>query len=182
MSAVLVSKLASGIVYLLRGDRPLVLRANRKLRALAYASEARFLDVILEDLPGWRPLPLPPMTLARFDHADIFHPAFHPIDFIAQETRRCGTSSSRHALNRQPLVSKKRSHKNTTPIESATPTIPMSPPASRLQEFSNPSPLPKALPLISSPPPANPFPDRLMPSRSGDHRVHNILLYGFALF
>lgn len=86
MSAVLASTLAPGTIYLLRGDRPLVLRANRKLRAIAYASEARFLDFILEDLPGWHPFPLPPMTLARFDREDIFHPELYSVSIIAQET------------------------------------------------------------------------------------------------
>jgi len=85
ISAVFASLADPSITYILHGNRPLVLRAHCRYRAIAYASEARFLDEVLGDLPGWRDFPLPPMTLARFDHEDIFHPEFHRIAFIAKE-------------------------------------------------------------------------------------------------
>ena len=85
LSAVFASLCAPEATYVIHGNRPLVLRAHRHYRVVAYASEARFLDAVFGDLPGWRDLPLPPMTLARFDHDDIFHPEYHGIDFIRQE-------------------------------------------------------------------------------------------------
>ena len=85
LSAVFASLCAPETIWMLHGNRPLVLRAHRRYRIIAYASEARFLDAVLGDLPGWREFPLPPMTLARLDHDDIFHPEYHDIDFIAQE-------------------------------------------------------------------------------------------------
>ncbi len=85
LSAVLASLCAPEVTYVIHGNRPLILRAHRRYRVVAYASEARFLDAVLGDQPGWRDFPLPPMTLARFDHDDIFFPACHEINFIRQE-------------------------------------------------------------------------------------------------
>ncbi|HPS03009.1 MAG TPA: glucosamine 6-phosphate synthetase [Candidatus Sumerlaeota bacterium] len=85
ISAVFVSLCAPGTTYVLHGNRPMVLRAHRKYRVIAYASETRFLDAILDPLSGWSPFYLSPMTLGRFTHEDIFHPEFHEIDFITQE-------------------------------------------------------------------------------------------------
>lgn len=85
ISAVFSSLSAPETTYVLHGNRPLILRAHRKYRAIAYASEHRFLDAVLGDLPGWRPFALQPMTLAVFDHANLFHPHFYPINFIAEE-------------------------------------------------------------------------------------------------
>lgn len=85
LSAVFASLFAPEVTYVIHGNRPLVLRAHRRYRAIAYASEARFLDAVLGDLPGWRDFPPPPMTLARFDHDNIFHPEYHEIAFIRQE-------------------------------------------------------------------------------------------------
>lgn len=88
LSAVFASLCAPETTYVLHGNRPLVLRAHRGLRVIAYASEARFLDAVLGDLRGWRDFALPPMTLACFRREDIFHPDFNKVDFIAQERRR----------------------------------------------------------------------------------------------
>lgn len=85
LSAVFASLCAPEVTYVIHGNRPLVLRAHRRYRAIAYASEASFLDAVLSDLPGWRDFPLPPMTLARFEHDDIFNPEYHEIAFIRQE-------------------------------------------------------------------------------------------------
>ncbi len=88
LSAVFASLCAPETTYVLYGNRPLVMRAHRRLRVIAYASEDRFLDDVLGDLRGWRDFALPPMTLACFHREDIFHPQFHAVDFIAQERRR----------------------------------------------------------------------------------------------
>ncbi len=85
LSAVLASLCAPEVTYVIHGNRPLVLRAHRRYRAIAYASEARFLDGVLGARSGWRPFCLPPMTLARFDHKNIFRPQYYSIDFITQE-------------------------------------------------------------------------------------------------
>ena len=85
LSAVFASLCVPKVTYVIHGNRPLVLRAHRRYRVVAYASEARFLDAVLGDLPGWRDFPLPPMTLAQFEHDDVFHPEYHAIDFIRQE-------------------------------------------------------------------------------------------------
>ncbi len=85
LSAIFASLCAPEVTYVIHGNRPLVLRTHRRYRVIAYSSEARFLDDVLGDLPGWRPLRLPPMTLARFDHNDLFRPECHGIDFIRQE-------------------------------------------------------------------------------------------------
>lgn len=88
LSAFFASLCAPETTYVLHGNRPLVMRAHRRLRLIAYASEDRFLDAVLGDLSGWRDFALPPMTLACFQREDIFHPQFHAVDFIAQERRR----------------------------------------------------------------------------------------------
>ncbi len=85
ISAVFASLCAPEATYVLHGNRPLVLRIHRKYRVIAYASEGHFLDAVLNDLSGWRAFDLPPMTLARFDYENLFHPGFYEIDFIAQE-------------------------------------------------------------------------------------------------
>lgn len=88
LSAVFASLCAPETTYVLHGNRPLVMRAHRRLRVIAYASEDRFLDDVLGDLCGWRDFALPPMTLACFHREDIFHPDFHKVDLIAQERHR----------------------------------------------------------------------------------------------
>jgi len=85
LSAVFASLCAPKVTYVIHGNRPLVLRAHRRYRVVAYASEARFLNTVFCDLPGWRDFPLPPMTLARFDYDNIFRPEYHGISFIRQE-------------------------------------------------------------------------------------------------
>lgn len=85
LSAVFASLCAPEVTWVLHGNRPLVLRAHRRYRVIAYASEARFLNAVLGGLPDWRDFALPPMTLARFNHDDIFHPDYHEIAFIRQE-------------------------------------------------------------------------------------------------
>ena len=85
LSAVFASLQAPEATWVLHGNRPLVLRAHRRYRVIAYASEARFLDAVLGDLSGWRPFALPPMTLARFHCEDLFRPERHEIAFIQQE-------------------------------------------------------------------------------------------------
>lgn len=88
LSAVFASLCAPETTYVLHGNRPLVMRAHRRLRVIAYASEDRFLDDVLGDLRGWREFALPSMTLACFQCEGIFHPQFYEVDFIAQERRR----------------------------------------------------------------------------------------------
>jgi len=85
LSAVFASLCAPETTYVIHGNRPLVLRAHRRYRVIAYASEARFLDAVLGDLPSWRDFTLPPMMLARFEYDAIFHPEYHEIAFIRQE-------------------------------------------------------------------------------------------------
>jgi glucosamine 6-phosphate synthetase-like amidotransferase/phosphosugar isomerase protein len=102
LSAVFASLCAPETIYVLHGNRPLVLRAHRGLRVIAYASEGRFLDAVLGDLRGWRDFVLSPMTLACFHREDILHPQFYEVDFIAQERRR-SSIEAKESTRRVPV-------------------------------------------------------------------------------
>ena len=84
MSAALAARKDPERVFLLKGNKPLEIRWNRKRRALLYASKRAYLDAILGDDPGWRVLDLAPMSLAVFGCQDLEHLTVAPLEFIAQ--------------------------------------------------------------------------------------------------
>ncbi|RMG31335.1 MAG: hypothetical protein D6721_01505 [Gammaproteobacteria bacterium] len=56
----LASRRRPGMVLVLKGNQPLELRIHRRHRAVLYTSDPAFLDAVLADERGWRPLPLEP--------------------------------------------------------------------------------------------------------------------------
>jgi hypothetical protein len=56
ITAVLASRRRPGTVLVLKGNKPLELRIHRRHRAVLYASDPAFLDAVLADERGWRPL------------------------------------------------------------------------------------------------------------------------------
>lgn len=71
MSAVLVSRKDPGHIIVLKGDKPLSLWLHPKRRVVVYASEESHLAEALAGDKGWRPLDIPPMTVAVLDHETI---------------------------------------------------------------------------------------------------------------
>ena len=66
ITAVLASRLDPETIIVLKGNKPLELRINRRHRAVLYASDPAFLDAILADEHGWRELPVPAMSFIVF--------------------------------------------------------------------------------------------------------------------
>lgn len=71
-------------VSVLKGNKPLELRIHRRHRAVLYASDPAFLDAVLADERGWRPLPLEPMTMLVFRHESLMEFSRESFTFIAQ--------------------------------------------------------------------------------------------------
>ena len=71
MSAVLVSRLDTGTVTVLKGNKPLSLRYSRKHRAVLYALEPEYIEAALDDLRGWRELEIPPLTMLILRHENL---------------------------------------------------------------------------------------------------------------
>ena len=84
MSAVLAARKDPARILLLKGNKPLELRWNRKRRAIFYASEGSYLDTILMEDSGWRTVDLAPMSLAVMDCGDLTHLTISPLEFITQ--------------------------------------------------------------------------------------------------
>jgi len=56
-------------------------------RVVLYASDPAFLDAVLADERGWRPLPLEPMTMLVFRHESLMEFSRESFTFIAQGKR-----------------------------------------------------------------------------------------------
>ncbi len=69
-------------------ETTLELRIHRRHRAILYASDAAYLDAVLDDERGWRELPVPPMSLMAFRHRDLTDCSMEPFEFVAQAKRR----------------------------------------------------------------------------------------------
>ncbi len=87
ISAVVTSLLAPQRIIILKGNKPLSLKYNPKLRAIIYSSEAFHLAVALKDDGGWKELALPPMTCAVFNTARLPEMELHPFKFNKQSWR-----------------------------------------------------------------------------------------------
>jgi len=87
ITAVLASRRRPGTVLVLKGNKPLELRIHRRHRAVLHASDQAFLDAVLADERGWRPLPLEPMTMLVFRHESLMEFSRESFTFIAQGER-----------------------------------------------------------------------------------------------
>ena len=83
----LASPRRPGTDLALKGNKPLELRIHRRHRAVLYASAPAFLDAVLADERGWRPLPLETMTMLVFRHESLMEFSRESFTFIAQRKR-----------------------------------------------------------------------------------------------
>jgi hypothetical protein len=58
-------------VIVIKGNRPLDLRWHPRRKAVLYASDPAYLDVVLTEEQGWREIAVPPMSLVVFRHEDL---------------------------------------------------------------------------------------------------------------
>jgi glucosamine 6-phosphate synthetase-like amidotransferase/phosphosugar isomerase protein len=86
ISAVVTSLLDPQRIIVLKGNKPLSLRYNPKLRAIIYSSEAFHLAVVLKDDDGWRELKLAPMSCAVFNTVNL--PDFETLPFTFKRQKR----------------------------------------------------------------------------------------------
>lgn len=84
MSAVIVAKTDPGTVIIAKGNKPLELVYHPKLRAVFYASSAKYLRAALPDNQGWQCLPVKPMTICVLNCSRLAEPRRIPFDFLAQ--------------------------------------------------------------------------------------------------
>lgn len=70
ISAVLASRQDPKTVMVIKGNKPLEIRYHKGHKAIIYASDAVYLDVVLAGDRAWRSIPVPPMSLLTFrcDH------------------------------------------------------------------------------------------------------------------
>ena len=93
MAALLASRLDPETTLVLKGNKPLELRFHARHRAVLYASDAAYLDAVLDEERGRRELPVPPMRLMVFQHRDLMDCSMEPFVFVAQARRRKKTAS-----------------------------------------------------------------------------------------
>ena len=87
ITAVLACRIDPGTVLVLKGNRPLELRWHPKRKAILYASDPIYLDVVLAEEKGWKELSIPPMSLLVFRHEDLAGFSVEPFEFVAQERK-----------------------------------------------------------------------------------------------
>ena len=88
MAAVLASRLDPETVLVLKGNKPLELRFHARHRAVLYASDAAYLDAVLDEERGWCELSIPPMSMMVFRHRMLADFSMEPFEFVAQSRRR----------------------------------------------------------------------------------------------
>ena len=88
MASVMTSRRDPETTLVLKGNKPLELRIHRRHRVILYASDAAYLDAVLDDERGWHELPVPPMSLMAFRHRDLMDCSMEPFEFVAQAKRR----------------------------------------------------------------------------------------------
>ncbi len=88
ITAVMASRLDPETILVLKGNRPLELRFHARHRAVLYASDAAYLDAVLDEEPGWAELAIPPMSLMVFRHRMLSDFSIEPFGFVAQEGKR----------------------------------------------------------------------------------------------
>ncbi len=86
ISAVVTSLLDPQRIIVLKGNKPLSLRYNPKLRAIIYSSEAFHLAVALRDDVGWKEIKLTPMSCAVFNTGNL--PEFETLPFNFKPEKR----------------------------------------------------------------------------------------------
>jgi glucosamine 6-phosphate synthetase-like amidotransferase/phosphosugar isomerase protein len=86
ISAVVASLFDPQRVVILKGNKPLSLRYNPKLRAVIYSSDAFHLDVVLKGDGDWKKLDLPSMTCSVFDTGNL--PEFETMPFNFKREKR----------------------------------------------------------------------------------------------
>lgn len=82
MSAVMASKTDPGTIIAIKGNKPLELRYHKRYRALMYASEGEFLDMVLSD-PAWVDIPVEPLSMLIIPCNDLLGLTLRPMDFCA---------------------------------------------------------------------------------------------------
>ena len=87
ITAVLASRLDPETILVLKGNKPLELRINRRHRAVLYASDSAFLDAVLAEERGWRELSVSAMSLIVFRHEVLMEFSRESLEFIAQAKR-----------------------------------------------------------------------------------------------
>ena len=87
MAAVLASRLDPETVLVLKGNKPLELRIHVRHRAVLYASDAAYLDAVLDEERGWCELEVPAMSLTVFHHQELREYSTEPFEFVAQARR-----------------------------------------------------------------------------------------------
>ena len=80
MSTVMASKTDPGTIIVIKGNKPLELRYHKRYRALMYASEGAFLDLILLD-PAWVDIPVESMSLLVIPCNDLLGLSLRPMNF-----------------------------------------------------------------------------------------------------
>ena len=83
----LASRLDPETILVLKGNKPLELRINRRHRAVLYASDPAFLDAVLAEERTWRELSVPAMSLIVFRHELLMEFSREALEFIAQAKR-----------------------------------------------------------------------------------------------
>lgn len=78
ISAVLASRQDSKTILVIKGNKPLELRYHKEHQAIVYASDAAYLDLVLDKENGWRTLPTIPMSLLTFHCDDLPHYSSEP--------------------------------------------------------------------------------------------------------
>jgi glutamine phosphoribosylpyrophosphate amidotransferase len=87
ITAVIACRTDPGTVFVLKGNRPLELRWHPRRKAVLYASDPAYLDVVLAEEKGWREIAVPPMSLMVFRREDLAAYSVEPFEFIAQERK-----------------------------------------------------------------------------------------------
>ena len=87
ITAVMSCRTEPGSVIVLKGNKPLELSWNKRMRAVLYASDALHLDAVLDGEPGWRELSVSPMNMLSFRHEDLFRFSVEPFAFVTQESK-----------------------------------------------------------------------------------------------
>lgn len=81
---------------MLKGNKPLELRVQRRYQVVLYASDPAFLDAILADERGWRKLHVPAMDLIVFRHEVLMEFSRESLEFTwLPKPRQAGASESR---------------------------------------------------------------------------------------
>lgn len=88
IAAVMSSRSDPRTTLLLKGNNPLELRWNRRIGAILYASDRRYLNAVLSGERGWCELSVPPMNLLVFRHENLTTYSAEPFTFVTQKQRR----------------------------------------------------------------------------------------------